>query len=306
MKQILLSIKILSAFFIISLGLSSCEIINPSEEIPFYLRIDSISFIDSTKVPARPAKAGSQNIKDAWVFVDGLYQGTFELPCIVPVYGADGNHSVTISPGILVSAQNNDRTIYPFFTTFRSTITSLAGQTTAVIPKVSYDPVAVKYPTEAVGQFPEEFEGVGTIFRTATNSKVDTFFRTDDPALVFDGNFSLLLELDASKDYMEIETDKAYSLPISGRPVYMDLNYRTDVDLTIGLYAIKNDGSGTIDEQIITMLPSINEWRRLYLDLTKEVGQNSNCKYRIYFKASHTSGLTTSKVLLDNIRIMYK
>lgn len=306
MKKILpiasLNILVLTIF----LGITSCEIINPNEDIPFYLQIDSISFIDSTVIPARPVKSGVQNIRDAWVFVDGIYVGTFELPCKIPVYSDKSTNEVIVSPGIFISAQSSNRGIYPFFTEYKTTINTEKGKTSTVIPAVSYDPVAVKYPSEGAGQFPEQFEGVGTIFRTTINSDVDTIIRTDNPSLVFDGNYSMLMEMDATKDYLEFETEKAYSLPVNGRTIYLEVNYRANVLLNIGVNAIKNDGSGTIDQPVITMSPTNNEWRKLYLKLTEAVARNDNSKYRIYFRANHDSGNTSSQVLLDNFRLMYK
>ncbi len=292
--------------FCIALTLSSCEIINPSEDIPFYLRIDSISFIDSTKIPPSAAKEGVQKIVDAWVYVDNIYVGTFEIPSTIAVYAPAGNRKITVSPGILVSAQNGDRRVYPFFTSYNAIVNVELGKTDTVIPKVSYDPIAVKYPSEAVGQFPEEFEGVGSIFKTTVNSDVDTIIRTDDPSLVFDGNFSMLLELNETKDFVEIETEKAYSLPNNSRPVYLEVNYRTDVNLNIGLYVINNLGSDVTEASVITMLPTNSEWKKLYLNITRTVSGFSNSKYKVYFKAAHDSGNATSKVLLDNFRVMYK
>jgi hypothetical protein len=306
MKQILLSIKIITSLSFLLIGISSCEIINPIEDIPYYLRIDSISFMDSTNIPAIPSKEGVHQIKDAWVFVDGIYMGTYEMPNTIPIFGAPGSHEIIVSPGILISAQNGNRQIYPFFTNYKTSINVELGNTVTVQPKISYDPTAVKFPSEASGQLPEEFEGVGTIFKTTINSDVDTIIRTDNPALVFDGNFSMLMEMDATKDFMEFETDKAYSLPNNARPVYMEVNYRANVYLNIGLYVISNDGTSVKEVSVITMLPTNNEWKKLYLNLTDAVSSYSNSKYKVYFKAAHDSGNTSSQVLIDNFRVMYK
>lgn len=262
--------------------------------------------MDSTKIPVVPTKPGVHRIPDAWVYVDGVYIGTYEVPTTVPVYAAAGAHKVIVSPGILVSAQNSDRRIYPFFSNFQTDIVAELGKTNTINVKTSYDPISVKFPSEAVGQFPEEFEGVGNIFKTTINSDVDTILRTDNPNLVFDGNYSMLMELDATKDFMEFETEKAYSLPSNSRPVYMEVNYRTDVNLNIGLYVINNSGTQVTEVSVITMLPSDNEWKKLYLNLTSPVSSFTNSRYKVYFKAVHNSGNTTSRVLIDNFRVMYK
>lgn len=306
MKQLLRLTRFSLIFCFFALSFSSCEIINPSEDIPFYLRIDSISYIDSSKTPIRPVKPGVQNIIDAWVYVDGIFVGTFTMPAKVPVV-ADGNsHKVNVVPGVLVNAQSTDHRVYPFFTEYTTVISSEPGKEVTIMPSVSDNPTAIKYPAEAVGQFPEEFEGVGTIFRTTINSEVDTLFRTDNPVLVFDGNFSLLAEADSADSFLEFETEKAYSLPTNLRPIYLEVNYRTDVNLNIGLYVIDNSGSSVTEQSIITMIPTELEWKKLYLNLTPYVSSFTNSKYRIYFKAEHNSGLSKSQVLLDNFRIMYK
>lgn len=306
MKETIPTIKNIFYLIIISFALSSCEIINPSEETPFYLRIDSISFIDSTKNPVGPSAPGVHRIPDAWVYVDGIFVGAYEVPSTIPVLAKPGTHQIIVSPGIFASSQSNDRRIYPFFTNYKQTVNTELGKTSIVTPKVSYDPISVNYPPEGVNQFPEEFEGIGTIFKINANSKVDTFVRTSDPELVFTGNYSMLAELDATNNFLEFETDKAYSLPGGSRPVYLEVNYRTDASLNIGMYVIDNSNSSVTEVNIITMLPTNSEWKKLYLNLTSEVSSYSNSKYKIYFKANHNSGNTNSKVLIDNFRIMYK
>ncbi len=286
--------------------LSSCEIINPSEDIPFYLRIDSISFIDSTKLPIGPAKKGFQNIQDAWVYVDGIFIGTYELPATIPVLAAAGNHTVRASAGVIVNTLSDDRRIYPFFYSYPLSVNVELGKTDTIKPVSSYDPLVMKYPTEGIGQFPEGFEGIGTIFRYTTNSKVDTILRTSNSDLVFDGNFSMLMEMNSTDNYMEFETVKEFTLPSNTRPVYLEFNYRSDVSLNIGFYAKNNNTSEVTDVNFITLLPTNDVWKKAYLNFAKAISANTNSKYRFYFKANHDSGRTTSKVLLDNVRLIYK
>lgn len=305
MKQLLHYSKYIFTTLTIAFAFSSCEIINPSEEIPFYLRIDSISFIDSTKSPVGPAKQGSQKITDAWVFVDGIFIGTYELPASFPVLAGAGAHTVRVSPGILINAQNSERRIYPFFSTNSISINAELGKTININPQSSYDPLSIKYPTEGVGLFPETFEGIGTMFKYTINSDVDTILNTSDPNLAFEGR-SMLMEMNSTKEYMEFETVKAFSLPNNLRPTYMEFNYRTDVNLRIGIYAIDNNTGSVTDVSFINLFPTENSWKKVYLNVVKELSAFSNSKYKFYFKANHDSTLTTSRVLLDNVRILYK
>lgn len=306
MKLPLQKLNLYIVIVISALTFSSCEIINPSEEIPFYLRIDSISFLDTNKNPIGPAKIGTQRIVDAWVYVDGIFVGTYELPATFPVLASAGQHKISISPGVLVNGQNSDRRIYPFFKNYSVTIDTELGKTDTIKPVTTYDLSAIRYPPNATGQFPETFEGIGTIFKYTQNSKVDTIYRTDADSLVFDGNFSMLMEMDDTKDYMEFETIDSYLLPNNLRPTYLDFNYRTDVGLTIGIYAIDNTSGNYTDINFITLFSTEGQWKKAYLNVSADLSAHSNATYKFYFKANHNSGTASSKVLLDNFRIMYK
>jgi hypothetical protein len=75
---------ILFAFFTAQL-FSSCEVINPSEEIPCYLRIDSFLFVDTVNGTPIIIKRNTQKITDAWVFVDGKLVGIYDYPSVFPL-----------------------------------------------------------------------------------------------------------------------------------------------------------------------------------------------------------------------------
>lgn len=291
---------------VLSFAFQSCEIINPAEQIPFYLRIDSISFMDSSTTPATITKPGVQKITDAWVFVDGEYQGTYELPTTLPIDKAAGIHRINISPGILTNGMNSDRRIYPFFSDYEITLNTSAGEIDTIHPKVSYYKDAPKYPPEGAGQFPEGFEGAGTILKIGTSSKIDTIVRTSDQSLVFDGNFSLLFELDATKDYVEFETAKSYSLPLFLRPVFVELNFRSDVSFTMGLYAENALSGQVVVVPFITLLPTDGEWKKTYLNLSSDIAPFSGSKFKLWFNAAHDSSLTKSQLLIDNLKLIYQ
>ena len=302
-----LPIKIYSIFSILlALTFQSCEIINPPEQIPFYLRIDSISFMDSSTTPATITKKGVQNIVDAWVSVDGEYIGTYELPTTIPVLKPAGNHRVSIIPGILFNGVNSDRSPNPFFSTYTQNISTTEGSIDTIDVKVSYKPNQPKYPSEGVGQFPEGFEGAGTIIKTAGSSKIDTIRRTSDKDLVFDGNFSLIFEMNATDNYVEFETSKSYSLPSGlGIPIYVELNFRTDVQFLVGVYAENVVSGQVIDIPYLNLLPTDNEWKKIYINLTNELSTFKTHKFKIYFKAFHDPALTNSKLLIDNFKLIY-
>lgn len=293
-------------FFILGFGtilfFSSCEVINPSEEIPSYLRIDSISFIDSTNNNL-PVKLNSQKIVDAWVFIDGQLQGTYELPTTFPVL-MEGTHKISIYPGVLIDGIAATRSIYSFFHVYEKNITFQKEKVDTIRPVSSYYTSRVNYPSE--GGFPEDFEAPGNAFRTGTNSKVDTIIKTSEDSLVFDGNFSGMFLLDTSKNYLLLETIKKYTLPGRGVAVYLELNFRTNTELRVGMYAESNLNPQITDVPLINLNPTNNEWKKVYINLTDEVSSITNSRFKIYFQATHNTLLNESKIVLDNIRLIHR
>ncbi|MES2398217.1 MAG: hypothetical protein V4549_19535, partial [Bacteroidota bacterium] len=101
-KLLFLSIFIVTTFI-------SCELYNPAEPIPAYIRIDKI---DLATIPGQGTD--SHKITDAWVYIDEQLIGCFELPATFPVL-YEGSHQVKIAPGIKVNGIAATRSPYPFF-----------------------------------------------------------------------------------------------------------------------------------------------------------------------------------------------
>ncbi|MEM9024932.1 MAG: hypothetical protein AAGB22_14400, partial [Bacteroidota bacterium] len=98
------------------LNLSSCDIINPEEEIPSFLRIDSINLnITNSGIQGAP----TENITEAWVFWNSELIGVFELPAIIPILAA-GQGELQVAAGIQVNGIGAKREIYPFYQAFRN------------------------------------------------------------------------------------------------------------------------------------------------------------------------------------------
>ncbi|MFN9115368.1 MAG: nucleoside-diphosphate sugar epimerase/dehydratase, partial [Bacteroidota bacterium] len=84
-----------------SLSFPACELINPDEEVPSFLFIDSFSF---TTVYATQGLA-SFDLPDAHVYVDNRFIGIYELPATVPIM-ASGKVKVSILPGTRENLQS--------------------------------------------------------------------------------------------------------------------------------------------------------------------------------------------------------
>src|SRR4249919_1549142 len=76
---------------------SSCEIINPSEPIPAYIKIDKF---DITPTPS--LGTDSSKITNVFVYMDAEFQGGYSLPAHFPVIGT-GEHKFLFYSGITVN-----------------------------------------------------------------------------------------------------------------------------------------------------------------------------------------------------------
>lgn len=89
---------------------------NPAEETPAFIYIEDIE-LRSTN----PGQHGSitENITDAWVFIDNDIIGTYELPARVPILET-GSHNLKIFPGIKKNGIASTRAVYPMFTWYEN------------------------------------------------------------------------------------------------------------------------------------------------------------------------------------------
>jgi hypothetical protein len=95
------------ALFLGGVFFSACEIINPTEDTPSYLKINKIR-LDARKSSTENYGTESNNISDAWVFVNGKLIGTFELPATIPVL-VSGEAKIEVLPGIYGDGQKGAR-----------------------------------------------------------------------------------------------------------------------------------------------------------------------------------------------------
>ena len=113
-------------FFLI-LIMSSCEKFSGDQTVPAYLSIDSIYL--TTNYYSQGTT--SQRITDAWVTVDNVFIGAFELPAKFPVLKT-GNHKVKIWPGIKKNGISATRISYEYYNPIETELKFAADSTTRI------------------------------------------------------------------------------------------------------------------------------------------------------------------------------
>jgi hypothetical protein len=97
----------------------------------------------------------------------------------------------------------------------------------------------------------------------------------------------------------------AFELPKGGKNVYVELNYKTTVPFTVGVYAYRP--SGIEQKPTATVLPK-DEWNKIYINLMTEVSGTPDAEsFKLFIgsKKSVANGKTDS-IFLDNIKLVYR
>jgi hypothetical protein len=264
--------------------LSSCDVINPEEGVPAYLKIDTFTF-----TAASGQGSASNRITDVWAFSDGSVAGIFELPQTFPVLDS-GTTQMVLGAGIWDNGISETRVIYPFYYPDTITLDLQPAKTYTVVPHFTYRSNTKFF-------FVEDFEA-GNIF-----NKIDgdtAIIRTDNPDEVFEGGRSGAIYLDQDHNYFEGETSAEYALD-AGEPVYLELNYRCDQPFQVGLTALDSGIEATVYKWTIN--PK-SFWNKIYLNMGPDVGSLKADEYRILIKATYDASQTTTHVYLDNIKLV--
>lgn len=284
------ALKISTPYFILLLSgclatcLTSCNLINPEEGIPAYLKVDTFSF-----TATQGQGSSSNRITDVWAFNDGQIAGAFEMPVTFPVLDS-GSTEMVLSPGIWDNGISETRVIYPFYYPDTVTLNLEPAKTYTVVPHFTYRSNTKFY-------FIEDFEA-GNIF-----AKVDgdtAIIRTSNPDEVFEGATSAAIHLDKDHNYFEGRTSAGYGLS-EGEPVYLELNYRCDQPFQVGIYASVSGIEASLYKWTIN--PK-SYWNKIYLNMGYDIGQLQADKYQIQIKATYDESQTTTHIYLDNIKLV--
>ena len=269
----------------------SCEFIDPAEQIPSYIHIDSISL--STQ--GHPEYGSSSHkITDAWVYVDDELIGAFELPAKFPVL-SEGTHTVTIKPGIKVNGISATRSIYPFYKPYVASVKLTRDSIITLNPTITYY-------SSTVFKWQEAFED-GGLSLDETPFSDTTIDKTSDPTKVFEGSYSGVVHLDEARDVFECKTINSYVLPGGDSPIFLELNYKTNEQIYIGITANNSAQNTPIG---ILYINKTDTWNKIYINLRNAVSSSSNATdYNIFFNVHKSTDNSNAEILLDNIKLVH-
>jgi len=281
--------KLAPLLFIFTLFLvASCDLINPSEPQPAYLNIDTFRL--TTNVDQGTT---SSRIRDSWVYVDGQYIGTFELPSRIPVLES-GYHKLVVGGGIYENGVSATRSAYPMylFKTYDS-IYFEPGKT------ITIDTIDISYINTISFPWLENFDNPSFSISTTSNSLASLGLEQVNP---FEGQGSLIMKVGTNDSILECATTNYINLS-EDDDIFLEMNYKCDGRFYVGL--ISNNITGLTYNTLILLNPSTN-WNKIYLNFTKLVRQNGSANgYKIFFYLQRETEDIENTVYLDNIKLVH-
>ncbi|MCF8258722.1 MAG: hypothetical protein K9J06_14295 [Flavobacteriales bacterium] len=284
------SLRHAMAVAVVCASVSSCELINPDEQIPAFLRMESYS-ITTTSAQGYPV----HSLTDAWVYHNEELIGVYELPASIPVL-AEGPTQLRIQPGMRVSGQVGQRSSHPFLNDLTPTIPLFPDSQTVYNPTVTYK-------DSAVFKWLESFEDTG-LSLNATDQNQGVLTRVQG-AEAFAGQ-SLKMTLSGDQLLMECATALAYTLKKAGAPIILELSYRNNNQLYIGL--ISTTLTGPRQTTIMALNASPDVWKHVYVNVGETVSSSTLANavgHQVFFGFIRDEGLEgEAYAIIDNIKLI--
>lgn len=275
-----------------TLLLISCGEENLQPGVPSFIKVDQFTLTTDYITQG----TNSHKITDVWVFADDQTIGVFELPALVPVL-KDGKGKLRLEAGIKLNGIKTTRANNPFFEPL-------------IIEQFDYVPDSIisvnagtAYRSQTVFVWMEDFE-LDVISLDTARLTSDVAVVKSPPELAFEGTYSGMIALNKENDVFEAATFEAYMLPVSGKPVFLEMNYRNDYYFTVGIFS--QSSTQILKKEVIYLNPQM-DWNKIYINLTEKLTESQDAiDFKIFFRTALPAGVDTATIFLDNIKLIYR
>lgn len=283
-------------FLIPVLLLSGCDLINPEENIPSYVYVEPFTLQENPDI-----LAGSldHRISHVFAYMGSDFLGIYSLPALIPIL-KEGEQDLLLDPGIRENGVSSTVQIYPFYERFQKRVALEPGQIDTIQP-------ATRYRTNIKIHFIEDFEAGAPIFSEDRDGNTLTFLE-ETTEEVFEGGKSGVISLDTMNAFFDVGTDRdqLFNLRQGGR-IYLEVNYKTDIEILFGLVEIDNLGNAESYFEY-GLLPR-DTWNKVYFNLTELVTVTNADNYQVVLTgglpvANGKFSLSQGKVFFDNIKLI--
>jgi hypothetical protein len=280
---------ILVCLAVVSVWMMRCNVINPKENVPTYVHVDSFKVNGGI----------THNITAVWAYLNNTPIGVFDLPATIPV-PVTATGLLQLSPGIPVDGQNSLMANYPFYTLDTLTLHPQPGKTINYTPQTGYFS-SVNAATIAIFDL-----GTTGFSLIAGNRPVGTIPNTD---LISQGQYedylgpySGVINLSAPGDSSLDSSNTAFTIP-AGVPAFVEFDYNTTVPFAVGLSA-EIAGLISTGPYFLGGVSPNTGWKKYYMNAQAFATQYQGGTFHFVIKTVLPSGQASGRVLIDNIKLI--
>ncbi len=272
--------------------LYSCKIIDPVERIPSFIVIDSVVIS-----PGSFGGFTDHAVTDIWAFTGTEFLGVFPLPARIPVL-SDGQVTLQLDAGIFSDGIRTLRIAYPFYRTPVLNMAVNPGESYHITPVYTL-PENIVPRNETLY---EDFEARSILSFNKTGDSANFTFEVDSTTYLYPngGNFSGLIRSKPGESRFIQISDVEQRFIQAGRNVFLEFNFASDMPFVVGVFASTSQGINKVFD--LNLFPSPT-WKKVYVNLTEEVGRFPNNRYRVFIEGQ--SAISGSYIAIDNIRLQY-
>ncbi len=266
--------------------------------IPAYIRVDEVVMLPNPSIQQLHGSLSHQ-ITDIWVYVEDQakqeFIGAFELPVTFPVL-KEGPYTLVIRAGIKVNGIAETRGEYPFYEDYTIQVNFVRDSVLNIRPSFRYADFC-----EFV--WLEDFEDATA--SVTSSSRSDTSMTvTSQPGEVFEQEYSGKVSLDSHRFFFECFSSQAFDLPGEGAEVYLEMDFKTNTEVTVGLMINFLTGSTLAP---VVVLNETDEWKKIYISLRNAVSTYSTAiSHNVFFSARKPDQVQESLILIDNVKLIHK
>ena len=293
-----LSLLLLLPLFV----LSSCELYNPDEQIPSYIRIESFEL---ESVDANLHGAITENITDVWVFVNDEQIGGFELPATIPIL-EQGPVNLKVFAGIKLNGIAASRLAYPFFDVYE-----LGEGQIELVPDsvITIEPIT-RYNSVHNYLWNEDFENTGLDYAQPGPALLVRSDNTTGNQL-YGGKIGRVA-LNATDSSWRFQTD-AFQFPRVETEAFIEMDYAFEAEMVVRVISYV-PGSPGQEFDLIFIRPTFDDadnlfWNKIYIDLTPTLNREALAdSFRFVFHSLYadTTGLPEQNLYIDNLKLIHE
>jgi hypothetical protein len=277
-------IRLLFSIVIFFLFQVSCKKYEPAEEA-FFIKPSLVSVSTSST-----QGSGSNKITELWVYVNGFFKGAYPVEKSIPIVTNGKQVNIQVFAGIINNGIKSTRIFSPFYELLSFDI--LAPRGTVVDRSFTFN-----YRTNTTFAWLEDFEGLSSTVIKSPNSEIG--YDVISGANSFEGKCLKMAGTSTTSILMLESAGNAFELPLGSPNVYLELNYKCNYLVTVGL--INSSGK---EINAFHLNPQSN-WNKIYISMAAAANESgSSNKYKVFLRTVKT-GDEPAELFLDNIKLVY-